>query len=53
MGLKKFIKQRDAFGHPVELNFNKQGSSFKTTPGGCTTILIYIMLLVYVQILMQ
>ena len=38
----KFIKDFDIFGHPVELNFNKNGPTHKTMIGGCVSLVYYI-----------
>jgi hypothetical protein len=51
MGVKKFIKKRDMFGHPVTLNFNRQGDTYFTTCGGVISILLNLVLLQYVLII--
>ena len=43
-----YIKSNDMFGHPIELNFNKEGSSKNTFLGGIVSICLKILLLVYV-----
>ena len=35
------IKKRDLFGHIIQLNFDRQGSSHNTVIGGATSIIIY------------
>lgn len=50
MGVKKFIKARDMFGHPVTLNFNRQGDTYFTTCGGIISIVLNLVLLQYVLI---
>ena len=47
MGVKKFIKNRDMFGHPVVLNFNRQGNTYFTSIGGILSIIMNIVLLEY------
>ena len=37
--LIRAIKKFDIFGHPIELNFNKKGSSHKTLIGGVFSII--------------
>jgi hypothetical protein len=44
MGLKHFVTNRDQFGHPIHLNFNKKGHQHNTTFGGCLSIIIYVLL---------
>jgi hypothetical protein len=53
MGVKKFIKARDMFGHPVTLNFNRQGDTYFTTGGGLISILLNVLLFWYVSIIFQ
>jgi hypothetical protein len=50
MGVKKFIKARDMFGHPVTLNFNRQGDTYFTTCGGLISIFFFFFLGWYVLI---
>ena len=38
----KFIKDFDIFGHPIKLNFNKNGSTHKTMIGGFTSLIFYV-----------
>ena len=45
-----FIKSNDMFGHPIELNFNKEGSSKNTFFGGIISICLKILMMVYVGI---
>ena len=42
------IKDIDMFGHPIELNFNKKGSTHNTVVGGFFSIYIRMFLLFYV-----
>ena len=44
---KSLIKNRDEFGHEVMLNFNRNGSSYKTKAGGCLSIGINTVLVVF------
>lgn len=45
------IKDIDLFGHPIELNFNKKGSTHNTFIGGFLSIFIRFGLLVYVTVI--
>jgi len=38
----------DLFGHVINLNFNRQGSSHKTLIGGIASILIKIFMAIYI-----
>ena len=40
--LWNFIKIFDIFGHPVQLNFNKNGTTHKTIIGGFASVGFYI-----------
>ena len=40
--LWKFIKDFDIFGHPVKLNFNKNGTTHKTMIGGVASVGFYV-----------
>ena len=42
------IKNLDIFGHPIALNFNKEGTSYQTWIGGVFTLLIYVFTLLFV-----
>jgi hypothetical protein len=53
MGFKSWLKSNDFFGHKVELNFNKKGSTHNTTLGGFASILVKIALCLYVGILVK
>ena len=44
----RVIKDMDVFGHPVILNFNKNGPTHNTLLGGCCTILFYIIIVMLV-----
>ena len=45
--LSNFIKSFDIFGHPVTLNFNKQGDTHNTIIGGVVSIFIKVLLLMF------
>ena len=45
--LSKFIREFDLFGHTIELNFNKEGSTYKTFIGGLISLIVKIFLLYY------
>ena len=44
----EFVRNRDAFGHTVNLNVDKKGSKHKTMCGGIVTIWMYIVIVVYI-----
>lgn len=44
---KGFLKGCDAFGHAVQLNFNRQGTSVNTVVGGLVSLLIYALIGAY------
>ena len=48
MGCGSLIKNRDDFGQPVELNFDRKGSVYQTKIGGLLSIIIKLLLLVYI-----
>jgi hypothetical protein len=50
MKFKELILSQDFFGHKVELNFNKKGSSHKTLFGGIISIFVEIFIVVYIYI---
>ena len=41
----KVIKNRDIFGYQINLNFNKQGRTHKTSFGGVLSILTFVFIL--------
>ena len=45
--MKKYVRSWDEFGHPIELNFNKDGSRYNTVYGGCNTILLKVSMLLF------
>ena len=51
--LSKRIKNHDMFGHKIEFNYNKRGSSHQTIIGGICSLIIKIMILAYSFILMK
>ena len=48
--VKNTIRNRDIFGHPVLLNFNKRGDTHNTVIGGCMSIFVIMFLLYYLGI---
>ena len=38
------------YGHPVKLNFDKQGDMHKTSIGGVFSIIINILMLIYISV---
>lgn len=48
-----YIEGLDFFGMPVLLTFNNKGSEHKTVIGGCLSIIIRLIMLVYMGILFQ
>ena len=51
--MQEFLKNRDLFGHPVQLNFNKKGSQHTTVVGGVVSIIVKVLMLTYVGVLMN
>ena len=51
--ISRFLKSQDIFGHHVELNFNRKGSTHNTVLGGCASILVKAAMLFYTAILFQ
>lgn len=45
--INKFLKNRDIFGQPVELNFNRKGPTANTALGGCVSLLVKFMIFAY------
>ena len=48
--LRHRIKNFDMYGHPIELNFDEEGTNHKTLIGGIVSMLIQIGLLTYIVI---
>ena len=48
MSLIKSIRSLDLFGHSIELNFRKKGSTHNTLIGGLVSILIFTFMAYYV-----
>ena len=46
--LRKLIQSQDIFGHTINLNFNREGSSHKTILGGIVSFLLKLFLAFYV-----
>ena len=51
--MRKVIRNQDIFGHPVNLNFNNNGSVHKTLCGGVASLLIKVIVLLYMVILLR
>ena len=45
--LSKMLSNRDLFGHPIQLNFNKSGPTHKTPFGGILSMFISVVILAY------
>lgn len=48
MGINRFIKELDMFGHDVRLNFNRKGYTHKTFLGGLVSLFIKTAIFLYV-----
>ena len=46
--LSKLIKDQDNFGHIININFDKNGSSHKTSIGGCLSMVIKLTMGYYI-----
>ena len=46
--MQSFLRNRDLFGHPVQLNFNKGGPEHNTVYGGVASLVVKVLMLVYV-----
>ena len=46
----KRITDQDMFGHTINLNFNRQGHTYKTCMGGCCSIVVNVTMFIYVMI---
>lgn len=51
--ISNFISRRDFFGHQIQLNFNKRGSSHNTVLGGLVSIMIQALMLAYFSLLVK
>ena len=49
--MKRRIKNCDKFGHPIRLQFNNQGSEYKTLCGGVASVFIGFIMVFYVYFL--
>ena len=47
MRFRRFIKNFDLFGHPINLRFNGKGESHQTILGGLLTVCLYVFMAVY------
>ena len=45
----EYIKSYDKYGQPIPLNYDGE-DTFKTCPGGLTTVIIYLIMLMYVTL---
>ena len=48
-----FVRGNDLFGHTVNLNFNKKGTSHNTVIGGVFSIAIKFFMLIYIPLLWE
>ena len=48
-----FIRNRDWFGNPIQLNFNKKGSSHNTFFGGLLSVLVNVAMITYCLIFLE
>ena len=48
MRFGKYLASHDAFGHVVQLNFNRNGATHKTAIGGIFSIIVNIAVYYYV-----
>ena len=44
ISIMKTLKQIDMFGHPIALNYSKNGSTYNTFCGSIFTLMIYILM---------
>ena len=44
----KYVKDYDRFGHPVQLNFNKNGPTHNTLLGGIGSIFYYLIVFIVI-----
>ena len=42
------ITDQDMYGHTINLNFNRKGSTYKTCLGGCCSFIINVLMFIYV-----
>ena len=47
--LKEVIKDQDLFGHLININFNRKGSTHKTPIGGIFSLIIKLFVFIYVM----
>ena len=47
MEIRSILKNFDMFGKPIRLNFNGNGTTFNTQPGGCFSLLINFTLFIF------
>ena len=48
VNLKNGIRNHDLFGHMININFNRKGSTHKTFIGGLVSIIVKVIILAYV-----
>jgi hypothetical protein len=53
MKVKQVLKSIDLFGHAINLNFDGERGSFPTSVGGCTSLSVKTLILVYVVLLVK
>lgn len=50
---KDFLRNRDLFGHPIELNYNRKGSAHQTSIGGFFSIMVRGVYAYYLSVLVR
>ena len=50
---KDFLRNRDLFGHPIELNYNRKGSAHQTSIGGFFSIIVRCVYTYYLSVLVR
>ena len=51
--MNNYIKSFDTFGHEIALNFNRNGQTHKTLPGGILSLIVYSLFTIFVGIKMK
>ena len=47
---RNVVRERDMFGEPILLNFNRKGTTHKTLIGGLISLLVQIGLIIYLYV---
>lgn len=48
MCFNSYIKSHDLFGHTIAINLNKEGDKHQTCVGGCMSLFVKIVMLMYI-----